>query len=200
MKDDMITKVEREVVREHKHRDGIPQIIAGIFIAISMLFIISGKSSMFVIYIPFIPIGIEAMRKRFTYPRIGYAQIKENSPTRLFGIWLVLAVLIVGLVAFLLLRKSIPVPQIQERHRLLLMSGIAIVVVAFSILFLMRDKSSRILWYACLILAFMGAILLFKLNRHTVQWVVFAFGIAHIFWGIFNLITFTRKYPVLKDE
>ncbi len=200
MKQDPIARIEREVVQEQTHRDGIPQIVVGIFLVFAMLSMLDGRSNAFPVFIPFIPLAIRALRKRFTYPRIGYAQIRESRKGKLLGIWLVLSVLVAGLLAFLIFRGGAHAPLQPVKLHYLMMFAVAFMIIALSIVFLLRNKHTLVIWYAILIAVFILAILVFKPGRHTVHWIVLAFGAAHILYGSISLISFLRKYPVLQDE
>lgn len=200
MKEDPIARIEREVVQEQSHRDGIPQIVTGIFLVFAMLSMMGGNSNIFPIFIPFIPLGIRALRKRFTYPRIGYAQIRESRSGKLVGIWLVLSVLVAGLVAFFIFRGGANAPLQPAKLHYLMMFAVAFMIIAISIVFFLKHKHTLVIWYAILIAVFMLAILVLKPSRHTVHWIVLAFGTAHILYGSISLISFLKKYPVLQDE
>ena len=200
MKEDPIARIEREVVQEQSHRDGIPQIVVGIFLVCAMLSMLEGGSSAFPVFIPFIPLAIRALRKRFTYPRIGYAQIRENRKGKLLGIWLVLSFLVAGLLAFFIFRGKPEATMQPIKVHYLMMIAVAFMIIAISIVFLLKNKHTLVIWYAILIAVFILAILVFKPGRHTVHWIVLAFGAAHILYGSISLISFVRKYPVLQDE
>ena len=200
MKQDPIARIEREVVQEQTHRDGIPQIVVGTFLVFAMLSMLDGNSSIFPVFVPFIPLAIRALRKRFTYPRIGYAQIRENRKGKLLGIWLVLSFLVAGLLAFFIFRGKPEATMQPIKVHYLMMIAVAFMIIAISIVFLLKNKHTLVIWYAILIAVFILAILVFKPGRHTVHWIVLAFGAAHIFYGSISLISFVRKYPVLQDE
>lgn len=200
MKQDPIARIEREVVQEQTHRDGIPQIVVGTFLVIAMLSMLDGNSSIFPVFVPFIPLAIRALRKRFTYPRIGYAQIKESRRNRLLGIWLVLSILVAGLLAFFIFRGMPQTAKQPAQLHYLIMIAVAFMIIALSIAFVLKNKHTLVIWYAILIAVFILAILVFKPGRHTVHWIVLTFGAAHILYGSISLISFLRKYPVLQDE
>jgi len=199
MKQDPITRIEREVAQEQTHRDGIPQLVVGIFLIFAMLSMMSGSKT-FPVFVPFVPLAIKGLRRRITYPRIGYAQIKDQRSTRLWGIWLILSVLVAGILAFLLFRgQSNPMLQSDNFHYLM-MFAVAFLIVAISIVFLVKNKNTVAIWYAALILIFLIAVVYFRLHKPTVYWLVMAFGALHLLFGSYNLASFIHKYPVLKDE
>ncbi len=200
MKDDLIKQTEKNVINEQKYRDGIPQLLVGVFLVITMLMMMNGRGNLFVIFIPMIPLLMEGLRKRITYPRVGYAQMKERGPRRQVLIWLVLAVLIAGAVVFMLSRgNSLTLVQSRQIH-FFAMHAVALIVVGLSVVFLSRNPRTIFIWYALAIIIFVNAVLFFRLEKDAVYWILLGFGVLHIIYGAISLITFLRKYPVLKDE
>lgn len=67
MKEDLIDQAQKDVIVEQKYSDGIAQIVAGLFLMLAMLFSRQGQSTLVVVFIPLVPLLIEALRKRFWY-------------------------------------------------------------------------------------------------------------------------------------
>jgi len=79
MNDDLIKKTQIDVYREQKNRDGIPLIAAGIFLIIISILMAFDKVTFAGIFVIVIPLVIDSLRKRFTYPRIGYVKLPDNN-------------------------------------------------------------------------------------------------------------------------
>jgi len=200
MKEDPITKVQRDVENEQKHRDGIPQLAVGVFLSIAMLLFLAGNTNAFVVFIPLIPIMMEGLRRRITYPRIGYAKVREESKNRHALLWIIFAILIGGIVAFLVTRGMNFSPKQSRLMHSGMMYGVALIIIINSIFVIIRKRSKRMIWYSAVILVFVNAVLVFQPEKRTVYLIVLAFGLLHVLFGTINLISFMKKYPVLKED
>lgn len=200
MKDDLIARLQKDVADEQNHRDGIPQIAVGAFLVISMLLMMSGHGNTFVVFIPLIPIIMEGLRKRITYPRVGYAKLKErtdnNRPLHLA----ILAALVAGAVVFFVRRFKPDTLPFAENPHFLIMWSIAILIVLFAVIFRYRRRSPRFTWFIVIVPVILAAVFVFKMQRQTVYWVLLAFGAVQILLGLQKMRAFVRDYPVLKDD
>jgi hypothetical protein len=195
MKDDLISKVEHSVRAEQKWSDGVPQIAAGIFIIICMGMMLDDKGNLFVVFVPIIPIVIEGLRKRFTYPRVGKAVLREKTSQRVTMLTIVAAFLIAGAVGFFLVKGK------QAGGQMWTWSVIAIAVLAVALMLYRswREYNKRMLWYAVFIALLATGIVLFKPHRHEVEYIMLGFGTLNLIYGVITLVRFVRKYPVLQD-
>jgi hypothetical protein len=198
MKEDIISQVTKEVTHEQKHRDGIPQLVGGTFLIFAMLMAMAGNASLMVVFLPLAIVGVEALRKRITYPRIGYAKIPEASGRKSL-MWAVLAFLIAGLAAFLLYRGKAMPGEISSNIHLYVMWGVALIIVALAVVVFINKRSLMLVWYALAAVVFSLAVLLFRPSVTTMYWVALGFGALQVILGTINLITFIKKYPVMKD-
>ncbi len=200
MKDDLIARLQKDVADEQNHRDGIPQIAVGAFLVISMLLMMSGKGNTFVVLIPLMPMLIEGLRKRITYPRVGYAKVMESKAGRKPIMWAILAMLVAGATVFFLrMAKPEALPQAGNPH-FLIMWAIAILIILFGVVFLKRRPGARLTWSLVAVLAILASVIVFKLHKDAVYKVVMAFGAVQIITGLYCMRSFIRDYPVLKDE
>ncbi|HOH97157.1 MAG TPA: hypothetical protein PL188_02485 [Candidatus Cloacimonadota bacterium] len=200
MKDELIERVQRDVADEQKHRDGIPQIAVGVFLVITSLLLMTGNGNTFVVFIPLMPILIEALRRRITYPRIGFARVIESGKRRNPTLWVVFALLVAGMVVFIMRRMN---PEILPQARnpyFLMMWATAMLVILFGVIFLTKRRSKRIIWSLVAVLAILSAIVIFRLQKDLVFKVMIAFGGIQILLGAYSLYDFIKKYPVIKDD
>jgi hypothetical protein len=200
MKDELIIKAEKDVIEEQRYSDGIPQIVVGLFLVFTMLTMLGSRGSYFVVFIPIVPLLIEGLRKRITYPRVGFAQIRDRGSRRQVLIWLVLAVLIGLAVAYFLLQRGLEALPPDSFLWKVPMYGVAGIIVLLAVAVTIRKRAWQYLWYSATVVLIIAAILLLKPGRLTVIWAILAFGVLHAMVGTVNLIRFIRKYPVLKDE
>ena len=200
MKDDLIDQVQKDVIAEQKYSDGITQIVAGLFLMLAMLFSRQGQSTILVVFIPLVPILIEALRKRFTYPRVGYAKPREQTKARLAGMWIVLALLIAGLVAYFTLRGKTLSQEQSRQFYLLTMYGVAGIVIVLALLMSLVGKRRDFIWFALIAVVFVVGGRYFVNDRFLIFAVVAAIGALLFIQGVWRLIRFMKKYPVLSDE
>ncbi len=199
MKDDLITQVEHCVRMEQKWSDGIPQIAAGLFMILMMSMMLGGRSNLFVVFIPIIPIVIEGLRRRFTYPRVGRAVLRETSSRRLLFIWIIAAYLIAGIVVMLITKQQNPQQDSNPYLWFWFVPITAIVLVAVMLYRSWREHNKRIIWYALFIILLATYVIVFRPRRYTVGYIVTGFGALNLVYGVISLIRFTRKYPVMTD-
>lgn len=200
MKNDLIAQLEHKVRAEQKWRDGIPQIAIGFFLIIAMELMLEGKGNLFVVFIPLIPVMIEGLRKRLTYPRVGRAILREKFPKRAVLLVIVATVLILGVVVGLWTRFERPVFDVNNGAVAWSLLTIPLLLTAAIVYRSRVEHNSRILWYAAFIILLSLTVVIFRLHRPTVQYIILSFGILNVLYGIVALISFIRKYPVVSDE
>ena len=199
MKDELVEKTREQVTQDIKYRDGIPRIAAGVFMVIAMLLALAGNTSTFVIFIPIIPGLVEGLRKRYTYPRVGYAKIKEGQSSKRLLILIALA-LVIGLLVFLISNGMLgfELPSKVNIYGPMAL-GVAMPLVLIALLLTARRRQQ---WPLTLItiLVFLPVLLFVRLGRHTVFYIVLAFGVLNLIMGIIELRRFIKDYPVIPDE
>ncbi|MBN2829431.1 MAG: hypothetical protein JXR56_03805 [Candidatus Cloacimonetes bacterium] len=198
---DWINEVTKKVVSEQKYRDGIPQLVVGTYLVLVMLMmLLSGNSAITVVFVPLIPILIETLRKSLTYPRVGYAKIKENKEIGKRMQW-ILVIMVFGFGILFFAHKS---HVIDFRSLPSMYLGISI-LIAFTVLILfifmfIRKPTSLALWYAFALLALASIIFIFKLTKHSAYYLVMCFGFVSTVIGAINLAMFIKKYPLLDNN
>jgi hypothetical protein len=71
--------------------DGLLEIMMGIYLVFSYFFLVNRSLIFNFIFLPFITVIIEIVRKKFIYPRVGYAKIKLSA-VQIISIFLILIV------------------------------------------------------------------------------------------------------------
>ena len=97
-----LKRIERNVWRDYC-QDGLADILLGAYLLMVGLFLV-GDNAAFVVFpiIFYLPL-LQALKKRFTYPRIGYVELRQGDPRPLPAVILGSAVLgLVALVAVLI--------------------------------------------------------------------------------------------------
>jgi len=166
---------------------------------IAMLLALAGNTSTFVIFIPIIPGLVEGLRKRYTYPRVGYAKIKEGQSSKRLLILIALA-LVIGLLVFLISNGMLgfELPSKVNIYGPMAL-GVAMPLVLIALLLTARRRQQ---WPLTLItiLVFLPVLLFVRLGRHTVFYIVLAFGVLNLIMGIIELRRFIKDYPVIPDD
>lgn len=199
MKDKLIEQTRQQVTEDLKYRDGIPRIAVGVFLIVSMLMALAGNISTFVVFIPIIPGMVEGLRKRYTYPRVGYAKIREAQHSK--GIIVLIAVsLIIGVFVALLgsgkLGFQLP-SRAQVYGPLSIAVALPVVLIGFVVF---ARRRQRISLSIIVMLMFLALTLFLKPDRHTVYYIVIAFGALNLVIGIIELRKFLREYSEIPDE
>jgi hypothetical protein len=176
-------------------QDGLWDIFLGLFILGWGLAILTDAT-----YLPgvtFIGLyfGIWGIKKRLTYPRIGYARFSETSRRRITARSVILGVvvLLVGVMMAVLWGTGTR-PQWLADYFPLIFNGILAAIVCFIAYW---ARVNRFYLYAALI--FLGAVFHLWLG---VQW-EFGFigaGSIIVLIGLGILISFLRKYPKIVEE
>jgi len=76
-----LKRIEQRTYREYQ-KDGLMEVMLGINIILLGLFLFSSIFIFYIIIIFFSGYIVESIRKRFTYPRIGYVKLKEEEPKK----------------------------------------------------------------------------------------------------------------------
>jgi hypothetical protein len=199
MKEDIITKVKNDVAFEQKHKDGFSQIMIGLFMVIIALFLYIGIDSYAVFILILFPGLIESLRKRITYPRIGYAKLEDNRKVS-SGVWAFIVALIiaVGVVIFVIETSNSSLEQAAAQYRIL-MGVFAMLIIGFLGYASIKYKSKAVMVYGGFAIVFITVTLIFKVDQSFVTWFLFGFGVLNLVYGIYALIKFLKAYPVLKD-
>jgi hypothetical protein len=94
-----LNQIERNVFRDYL-LDGLSDTMFGVFFLIIGLLLPSGKVAPFIVFpiVFFVPLLI-GLKKRFTYPRTGYVELRQSDPGLLP--WFTLGSLVLGLIALI---------------------------------------------------------------------------------------------------
>jgi hypothetical protein len=207
MTDDLITKVHNDVTHEQKNSDGIIQIANGLFLivfALCRLSVYAGAAWIF--FIP-IPILVKHLRKRYTYPRIGYAKLKLNDRFGITWSQFIYSVLAFGIFAYFMLTNTEDFPNISNKLFFPTMLVFYIAVIIYAIIYYQRKRKpnlvwllTSIIWGAAWLLWIAPDSLHFKINDVKYASIILFAGLLNLVYGIKVLRAFIIKYPVLNDD
>jgi hypothetical protein len=200
----MTTKIDLKQIEQKAYRgsnqDGLMEIMIGILLTVfgatfgSVLYVFA-----FLIPIFLFPRLMEAIRKRYTYPRIGYAKLPADDPKKTAkGIFAYIAVVLVLMViCFLLLGKAKDAAAYRKWSPALM--GVLLVGG-----FLYAHGKSGDFRYIIYIILSVGFGLLFSImNFESYDGLIanfFVMGSIFIVAGAILFILFLHKYPKPAEE
>lgn len=202
MKDDLVRRAEQDVLNEQNLSDVIQQIVTGALLSISSLtWLLTDLEIGFplLIIVPIIPFIVKQLRKRITYPRIGYAKIKDKSTD------ITIVMIVAGLLLFFAFSSYTFNLGIVPRSLLTdawLVTFVAFIYLVLMIIGYLKRKHIIFLLYGGFAILFTSAVWIFKLsiNMKLMFSCYLVLAVITLIHGIFTLRAFIRKYPVLIDE
>lgn len=199
MYDPLVEQTRAQVTEDLNYRDGITQIAVSAFIFFSVLMAMANTPSSFVIFIPILPGLMESLRKRFTYPRVGYAKIKQNKEGSQAILWVLIALALGAGVAFFSRgRIRFVLPSMPQFYYLMSFSvAIPVLLIGF---FMFSHRRKRMPFMIGVVMLCLVALLLFRPQRHLIFIMVLSIAAVNLLIGIVRLRAFTHYYPVLRDE
>ena len=193
--------IEQESYRESM-QDGLTEALLGlVFLALPLLLLESGFLPIFVIfYILFMPKIIEAFRKRYTYPRIGYVKLHEDEPPKLsLGVAMVVLLIFVIIIAVL---YSVYIDLIDRSFIYRWLPAVFGFIMWGPSLYL-KDRTGQNRYYLFGLLMSVTGITIGLANFSTVEiqgsLYMISWGLAFIILGLLRFLFFIHKYPVLDN-
>jgi len=114
--------------------------------------------------------------------------------------WLVLGIIVFGAIVMLASNANRIPPALKSNLHLIWMWVIALTLLSVLASVYIRERNIAYIWFGAFILLFALAVWLFKLHIYVVKYILLGFGLVNLTWGLIALCSFTKKYPVLKDE
>jgi len=194
VEDISLKEIQRKVYMTF-FQDGLWDIFLGFFILGWGLAILTDLAYLPGVIFMGLYFAIWGVKKRLTYPRIGYARFSETSRRRITAKFIILgvAVLLVGVMVAVLWGTRTR-PQWLADYFPLIFNGILAAIVCF-VAYWARVKR----FYGYAILIFLGAVFHLWLG---IEW-EFGFigaGGSILLTGLGVLIIFLRKYPKMVEE
>jgi hypothetical protein len=193
--------IEQESYRELL-QDGFTEMLTGsIFLALPAILIKPAFVSIFVVfYIFFIPQAVEVIRKKYTYPRIGYVRPHEDEPLTL-SLGVVMTVLLIFIIIIAVL-YSASIGVIDRFFILKWMPAVVGFIMCGPSLYL-KDKTGRASYYLPGILMPITGLATSLADFLTAEvgtsLYMVGWGLAFVLLGIIRFALFIHKYPVIDD-
>ncbi len=194
-----LVELEQKTYREYM-QDGLTFLFLGV-----LLFITSALSSqpsflpIFIVVMMFIPQAVERIKERFTYPRLGYVQLREEDPrSTAKGIIRFVVFVIVASFVVLILYFG-PSFEVEIIYRALpVIFGIIMIGPS---LWLVEKTGSRTYYLFGVLVALSGlGFALFDFNDRFLGFSLFLFlwaGILTVI-GLIMFVRFISNYPIIE--
>ena len=194
-----LKRIERNVWRDYC-QDGLADILLGAYLLMVGLFLV-GDNAAFVVFpiIFYLPL-LQALKKRFTYPRIGYVELRQGDPRPLPAVILGSAVLgLVALVAVLIAAGVLTQPASWYRW-MPIPFGIWLAGVFLGL----GLRVGLLRYYVVAVVALASgpifALLPLTGKLENLGLFLAAVGFVPLAWGALAFVRFLRQNPVMAEE
>jgi hypothetical protein len=183
-------------------KDGLTEFLLGaVLIVIPGIMVESFFVPIFVIfYLFFMPQGIEAFKRKYTYPRTGYVKLREEQPPKLtLGVAAVVLLIFITIIA-VLYSQSIGV---IDRYFIWKWLPTVFGVIMWGPGLYMKDKTGQNRYYLWSTLATVAGIAVslapFITAEVSLALYMIVWGISFMVLGIIRFILFIRHNPVIDS-
>lgn len=197
-----VKEIEQKVYRTD-YIDGLAFIFLGIVLFITAGIIKVNLAFMGLLTFSFFICFLisEALRKRYTYPRLGYFKIKTDNPSQVVGVILFISGLIVISLVIILILEGGKIDDISEIFwkYLPMIFGLILSGPSLDI----ADKTGQTRYYGIGIFSTLFGLLIvlfdFPNLEDGITLYLLILGTISIIIGIITFIRFVKKYPIITD-
>jgi hypothetical protein len=188
-----LQKVERRVMAT-MHQDGLMDLGIGLGTMIIGYAMHTHRTIYFVILPILLAMFIRGMRRRFTYPRIGFAKLKSPSLTPVKVI-VFSSIIVISVVLAMVRRlpRSAPIKISSSGQWLFYSYFIALIVLTLAIMLAYRLKAFRIFGYVVLAL---GCWVHSRFAPIPLPFYVMVVGLVAMITGSVLFVKFLRSHPI----
>ena len=182
---DFKIKAQRSILE-----DGLLDIMLGIYLILAGMFLMQKINFLYLLWLPIATTLIEVFRRKWIYPRVGYAKLKFSF-LAIFG---TLAAIVAGIalitISIALLASGLGYPAMAN-WRNLVSAGLIISTTIFFCFIAYRYRVPR--WYFFGIL--MGVVFILGKAYHSPVLVI-GLGLLILLTGIGVLVQFLQRHPI----
>ena len=189
-----LKKIEKKAYMSY-HADGLFDLVVGFALLLYGFALFNDFVSISAIITVLIVVIMPKLKKKITYPRLGYVQFPREVVKRkkAFLVVVLTIVMLLGLLFFFLLQSDKVSPILQQTVSDSVPFVVGVLVVSIFLTLAYLQKITRLYAYA-------GMIVLFYLTAPLVPWhlphYLLITGIVFTIVGIILLINFIKKYPL----
>lgn len=195
-----IRQLERNVYRDY-FQDGLPDVLIGAFFLFLGVSLPGGSMAPLAVFpiLLFAPV-LEALKKRFVYPRTGYVELRKGDPRPLPQF--ILGALILGLAVLvtLLLSMGIIGKPAQWYRWMPIMFGIWLAGIFLGLALRVRLARYHVVAGVALIGGPVCAFLPLERKLEPLGLFLAMVGFVLLAWGVGAFLRFLRRYPVQVEE
>jgi hypothetical protein len=196
-----IQELEQETYR-YSMQDGLAQILVGL-ILVTSAYVIENLNWYFYFFwlIVFaIPIW-EKLRRKFTYPRIGYVKVRQDEPSRpgMAVLLFVMTNLVVVSLVMVLIPGDNPIYDTLWRYSPIVF-GVMMILPSFFLVEKTGDRRYYALGILTVTTGLIVALLEFESPRAGPVLCLLGWGVAIILVGLTTFIRFIRRYPIIEPD
>jgi len=196
-----IQELEQETYR-YSMQDGLAQILVGLILVTSAYVIedLNWYFSFFWLIVFAIPIW-EKLRRKFTYPRIGYVKARQDEPSRpgMAVLLFVMTNLVIVSLALVLIPSDSPIYDTLSRYSPIVF-GVMMILPSLFLVEKTGDRRYFALGLLGVTTGFIVTLLEFEPPRAGPVLYLRGWGVAIILVGLTIFIRFIRKYPIIEPD
>lgn len=194
-----IDKIERNVYRDYC-QDGLADMLIGAYLLFWGLALPAGTVVPFIVLFLFFAPVLQALKKRFVYPRTGYVELRQGDPQPLPQF--ILGSLILGLVALVaVLIAAGVIAQPDRWYRWMpIMFGIWLTGIFLGLALRVRLARYHVMAGVALIGGPASALLSLPGKLDNLGLFLASVGAVLLGWGVVALLVFVRRHPIQVEE
>ncbi len=190
-----IKKIERKT-RRLQFQDGLMDILLGIHLLLTY-FVIEYRLLLNIPWIVIGPVVIEAVRKRTTYPRAGYAKMAKQGTTamRIVLVCIIGIILLAAVTAVIFLLIGLPVQN--NWHNVIKIAAVLFIPVIFGLL---AHEHGVYRWLIYGVFIGLGGLAFMSIAPHSIQFYFVGLGVVISMIGLAIFLELLRKNPAQPEE
>ncbi|MDH4212183.1 MAG: hypothetical protein OEV79_12130 [candidate division WOR-3 bacterium] len=177
-------------------QDGLMDILLGVHLVLTY-FVIEYRLLLNIPWIVIGPVIVEAIRKRTTHPRIGYARVANQGTTalRILLVCIVGIILLSAVTALIFLLLGLPVQN--NWHNVLKIAAVLFIPVIFGLL-AYEHKVYR--WFVYGVLIGLGGLFVRSVAPNSMKFYFVVLGVSVTLIGLRIFLDFLKKHPRQPEE
>jgi hypothetical protein len=195
-----LRQIERNIVRDYC-QDGLVDVMFGAYFLVLGLLLTAGTAAPFIVFpIVFFAPVLRALKKRFTYPRTGYVDLRQGDPGP--APWFILGSLVLGLVVLVavLIAAGVIAQPAQWYRWMPIFFGIWLAGILLGLGLGVRLVRYYVVAGVALASGPIFALLPLDGKLENVGLFFAVVGAALLAWGAFAVVRFLRKNPLPAGE
>jgi hypothetical protein len=188
-----LQQVERKALSTI-HQDGLLDLGLGLGLLLVGLTLMRGGSTFLALLPILLAMFVRGMRRRYTYPRVGFAKFKSPGLNKVMVIELVGITLLLGILAAMVIPRSVIPIKISASDQWLTFSYFtAFIILVIGMIFAYSQKYHRIYSYALLMI---GCYLHSRLTPVPLPLYLLMIGIVATIVGLTMFFKFLKSHPI----